>query len=101
MNKPKDAPALSVVDDLPDELKKQLSIRYLSGGKPRGEITTKVLDIIDKEMSIDEILIAYWKKTKEVLTRGSMSARLSNLVKKDMLSAGSKGRYKPYEEEKD
>ena len=97
---------LSVVDgskkELPEELKKQLSRSYIKGAEPSDAITNKLIALIDKTMTIDEIIVAYWEQTDTVLKRATTSTKLHTMSKKGLISVApnSKGTYQPIVVEK-
>lgn len=92
-------PTLEVVSDtkpeLPDELTKQLSKRYLQGGLTLTKFNTELKLILgDKTMTLDEILVAWYHKSNEVLKRNQLLTRLQRLIKMELIVNAGKGEYR-------
>jgi len=79
-------------DGLPKELIEQL----LKSKPSRINLIDKILSILPADepgMSIDDLLIAFWKDTGTVKKRSSISAQLSNLFKAGVVKRVGPGVY--------
>jgi len=81
------------IADLPDELMEQLSIK-----KNGDDVEIAIQEIIEAAggaMSLDQIIIGYYRKTGEVLKRNLINAKLYRMGKKDLIYSlpGKKGVY--------
>ena len=67
------------IEDLPDELKQQLRINK------KNDVDDNIVKIIsgydDKQASIDEILVRYYRNYNKILTRSYLNNRLLQMVK--------------------
>ena len=73
---------------LPTELLDQLSVYRHSGTQP---IVYQAMT--DEQMSIDDVLIAVWKRTKAVYKRQQVTNALHNLVQKNFVRKCGRGYY--------
>lgn len=71
-------------EKLPTELLEQLTTK-----KPK-DIILQIIKDKNSNMSVDEILVAYWKITQKVITRGAMICHLHRLKKTGFISGGSR-----------
>jgi len=81
------------ISGLPDELIEQLSFK-----KKGDDVEIAIQEIIDAAggvMSLDQIIIAYYRKTDKVLKRNLINAKLYRMAKKGLLYPvkGKKGIY--------
>ena len=71
------------IEDLPEELKKQLRINK------KNDVDDNVVKIIsgynDKQASIDEILVRYYRDYGKILTRTYLNNRLLQMVKSNKI----------------
>lgn len=75
---------------LPEELIKQLSLKY----KGQKELKTeKPLNLLVSEFSIDDYLIAYYKTHNKILNRKSSYSILTQLKNKNIIKSVKKGIY--------
>lgn len=84
---------LGDLSDLPEELRKQLvSIQY-------DETEQAIIDIVTEQFggiaSIDEILVALYRKTKEMPQREALANKIYRMTRKELLTSvsGKKGVY--------
>ena len=67
------------IEDLPEELKQQLRINK------KNDVDDNIVKIIsgydDKQASIDEILVRYYRNYNKILTRAYLNNRLLQMVK--------------------
>lgn len=79
------------LDDLPQELRKQLQSRN------KDEIELKLFDIInDLEgiATLDEVLVGYYRKYSDVLKKSFLTNRLYRMIKNGVIVSDKKGIYK-------
>lgn len=85
---------LKNTDDLPKELK------IIGRSNRFGENTNKILNLfyIKEELTINEIIVGFYRKYNKVIDRNFLSKTLFNLCKRKQLKKSStRGVYKKYE----
>lgn len=86
---------IAVDNDLPKELREQLSKAYLDGEASAGEFFKKLEPLFeDKPLSLDEVLVAWYMEYNKIHRRASMSARLNRLVDENKLEKEGRAIYK-------
>lgn len=78
-------------DDLPDEVKAQLT-----GQKPKEFMRVQIVELLCKYgvMSLDELVIAFWRDCKKVVTRKTIHSRLGELCDCGKTERVGRGIYK-------
>ena len=86
------------LQDLPEELLKELSAQALKGKQTVDE--KKFIDCVNAvalanngEATTDQILIGYYRQTGQVLKRNALTARLQKLEKKGLIKRPNKRTY--------
>lgn len=78
-------------EDLPEEVKAQLS-----GQKPKEYMRVQIVELLCKHgvMSLDDLVISFWKDCKKVVTRKTIHTRLSELCDCGKIERVARGLYK-------
>lgn len=94
MELPKDlGKRLGDISDLPAELLKELNIKT---DTLQGDIIDVMRNHLDGVSNIDELMVALYKKRKEITPRRALNSRLYNMTRAGLLERveGKKGVYK-------
>lgn len=88
-------PALSIVEnDLPEELKEQLSKEYLKGTISGDVFAERVLPLLEEPQDIDHVILAWFQKFDgDILKRHNCQTRLAKLVSEGRVERIGRGRY--------
>lgn len=95
-------PVVDKLEDLPEELKKQLSRAFLKGTTSMDGFIEKLQPILKNgAKNVDEIILGWYKEyNSEILKRASTTTRLNNAVKEGKLSQPSRAVFSLPEKEK-
>lgn len=96
-------PVIEKLEDLPDELKKQLSRNFMKGNGSLDGFIEKLEPILKNgPRNLDEIILGWWKEhNEEILVRGTTQIKLQKAVKTGKLTQPSKAVYSLVEPKKD
>ena len=78
---------LAVNNEFPEELRQQLSKKYLVGTVDAKQFHKTVMSFFsDKDsLTLDELIVLWWRENGDVLKRNATNARMQRLVKEGEL----------------